>query len=94
MAPAWPFSGPILANPDFRRRFLSRLRDLCGTVFTPESMAPIIDQLAERLRPAVEIRAWTLRLDSRQAMREFDNDIRSFQAQVEGRRRFLLRELE
>lgn len=92
--PPGHFSGPILANPEFRRRFLSRVRDLCHTVFTSESMAPVIERLAERVRPEVEIRARTLRIDPRGALREFDNDIRSFHAQVNGRRRFLLEELE
>jgi hypothetical protein len=34
------FSGPLLANPQFRQRFLARLREVCATLFTEEKFFP------------------------------------------------------
>lgn len=88
--PPGHFSGPLLANPQFRCRFLARLKNLCETVFTTERMEPLIRSLEERLQPEIALRARTRRIDPRVTQREFENDIRSFRAQVAGRRRFIL----
>lgn len=54
------FSSPLLANPQFRARFLARLRELCSTTFTPEKFGPVIDGLEHRLEPEVRFRASSL----------------------------------
>lgn len=54
--PGW-FSGPLLANPTFRARFLSRLREICETTFTPENFEPVIAGLEQRLAPEVRYKA-------------------------------------
>lgn len=54
--PAGWFSGPLLANPEFRRRFLARLRQLCETEFTEAAFHPVIHDLAKRLEPEVRHR--------------------------------------
>lgn len=51
------FSAPLLANPEFRARYLARLRQLCDTVFTPEAFEPVIAGLEYRLEPEVRYRA-------------------------------------
>jgi hypothetical protein len=51
------FSSPLLANPQFRTRFLSRLQELCRTAFTPEALEPLIAGLQHRLEPEVRHRA-------------------------------------
>ncbi len=54
--PGW-FSGPLLANPEFRAHFKTRLRELLNTQFTPEAMEPVIARLHETLAPEIRYRA-------------------------------------
>ncbi len=54
--PGW-FSGPLLANPEFRTRFLRRLREIAEKVFTPEAMEPAIAAVERNLAPEVRYRA-------------------------------------
>jgi hypothetical protein len=77
------FSGPLLANPEFRKRFLARLRELCETRFTPEKMNPVIDAMEQRLEPEI----------SAESKSEFRRNVQSFREQVVGRRKFILEEL-
>jgi len=88
------FSGPLLANAEFRRRFLGRLREICQTVFTEARMIPIIDALEKRLEPEIPVRARTMREGAQQAQTEFRADIESFRRQVTNRRTFILAELD
>ena len=77
------FSGPLLANTEFRKRFLARLRELCDTHFTPEQMNPVIDAMEQRLEPEI----------APAAKSEFRRHVQSFRQQVVGRRKFMLEEL-
>jgi hypothetical protein len=88
------FSGPLLANPEFRRRFLSRLREICETIFTPEAMAPVIQALETRLEEEVAYRAQLARQNPEAALRQFRADMQSFRNQVVHRREFILKELD
>jgi len=87
------FSGPLLADPEFRRRFLDRLREVCETVFTPATMDPIIDAMAQRLEPEIAVGAELRRVNPEAALAEFRNHIRSFHDQVQHRRQFILDQL-
>ena len=49
--PGW-FSGPLLANPQFRKLFLARTKEILETTYTEEIFNPIIDAMEERLQPA------------------------------------------
>jgi hypothetical protein len=77
--PGW-FSGPLLANRDFRLAFLNRLRALCTDVFTEEKLIPIIDALQQRLEPEI----------SRNDLGQFRREIQSLRNQVKYRRKFIL----
>jgi hypothetical protein len=88
------FSGPLLANPDFRRRFLVRLRDICTSVFTEERIYPLIDEMEKKLGNEVPIRAALQGRPAEAALSEFRANIQSFRDQVIHRRRFVLAELE
>lgn len=92
--PAGYFSGPLLANPEFRKRFLLRLEELCTTVFTEETFRPIIDTMERRLEPEITLRAQAQGADPRHALREFAGYMQSFRAQVQNRRKFILNELQ
>jgi spore coat protein CotH len=87
------FSGPLLVNPEFRKKFLARLRDICETAFTEEKLLPVIDALEKRLEPEIRVRADAIGEDSRQALKIFHSDIQSFRNQVQHRRKFILSEL-
>ncbi len=77
--PGW-FSGPLLANLEFRRAFLKRLQDLCDRSFTEQKMLPLINAMEQRLEP--EIPAYGLE--------RFHSDIQSLRNQVKYRRKFIL----
>ena len=98
-APMWwrepgYFSGPMLANPQFRQRFLARLREVCTTIFTEERMFPLIDDLGRRLEAEVPVRAEVQGDDPTEALAQFRADLQSFRNQVINRRKFILTELD
>ena len=88
--PPGHFSGPLLANREFRQRFLARVRELCETVFTPEKFGPVIQSLANRLEEEVRVRARLTDRDAEGAVRRFHENIESLRNQVVNRRKFLL----
>ena len=88
------FSGPLLANSDFRRRFLERLREICTNVFTEGKIFPLIEGMETRLAAEIPIRA-SLSMKSPQAGEaEFRANIQSLRNQVTHRRKYLIAELE
>jgi spore coat protein CotH len=91
--PPGHFSGPLLANPEFRRRFLLRLREVCETVFTTERMAPFIDGLQNRLEEEVAFSANLRGQDPTFALKQFHADLQALRNQVVHRREFILKEL-
>jgi hypothetical protein len=67
----------LLENEEFKTRFINRTADLHNTVFKPEKMIPIIDSLAEMIRP--EIPRQQAKYDSSAMNWEMEiNDIRRF----------------
>jgi hypothetical protein len=88
------FSSPLLANPQFRKIFLARTRELLETVYTPERMKPLIGRMRENLREEVELRAKITGGDPRQDLEFFEHCLRGFEQHVELRRRFLLAQPE
>ncbi|MDB6036432.1 MAG: Inner spore coat protein [Verrucomicrobiales bacterium] len=91
--PPGPFSGPLLANPFFRKKLETRLKEICTTVFTPEQFGPVIQTLQDQLRPEVGLRAQARGENIQDALRTFDEHIESFRRQVVNRRKFLLQQL-
>jgi hypothetical protein len=87
------FSGPLLAQPEFRARYLKRLKEFIETEFTEAKMRLIIDDLAKRLEPEVRHRAEIRGSTAESLLRQFRGDMDSFRRQVTGRRAFLLKEL-
>ncbi|HVK10934.1 MAG TPA: CotH kinase family protein, partial [Gemmataceae bacterium] len=55
--PGGHFSGPLLANPHFRKVFLARTRELLDKVYTKETYFPLIDETARRLGDEAALRA-------------------------------------
>ena len=87
------FSGPLLANLQFRRAFLAKLNDVCNNAFTEEKMLPLINALEKRLEPEIPIRARLTGQSPRQALDRFYSDIQSLRNQVKYRRQFILEEI-
>jgi hypothetical protein len=87
------FSGPLLANPEFRKLFLARLREFCTTTFTDEKLFPIINAMEKRLEPEIAIRVNAPGEDAQYTLQRFHKDIQSFRNQVQNRRKFILAEL-
>jgi hypothetical protein len=87
------FSGPLLAQPDFRERFLTRLKTFVNEEFTEEKFRPVIDDLARRLEPEVRHRAEVRGSTEESLLRQFRADMDSFRRQLTGRRAFLVKEL-
>jgi hypothetical protein len=87
------FAEPLLANEEFRKRFLARLRELCDGPFTEAQFGPVIDGLQNRLLGEVTFRADALGYDPEAAVREFRTQIESFRRQVVKRREFILQQL-
>ena len=54
--PGW-FSGPLLADPEFRQVFLARTKQLVETVYTDSVFGPVLDRYAEQLTPG-ESHCW------------------------------------
>ncbi|HEX7858938.1 MAG TPA: CotH kinase family protein [Verrucomicrobiae bacterium] len=81
--PAGWFSGPLLANPQFRKVFLTRLKELCETTFTEKEFGPVIEGMKQRLRPEMP----------QGAVAQFDADMESFKRQLTNRRKFVLKEV-
>jgi len=88
------FSGPLLANEEFRKRFLARLREVCQTLFTEAKMFPLINAMEQKLEPEIAVRARATGEDASAAQHQFRADIDSFRRQVINRRKFILTELD
>jgi hypothetical protein len=87
--PGW-FSGPLLANPEFRKVFLAQTRRILDTVYTEAVMGPVIDRLENQLLPEVRARAQQERQDAEGAVRALRSDITRVREHLRERRRFLL----
>ena len=87
------FSSPLLANPQFRGKFLARLKVICETQFTQKEFFPVIDALEKQLQPEVRYRATGRGQDAQAAVAEFAGEMASFRRFVKERRKFLLQEL-
>jgi len=90
--PGW-FSGPLLANREFRKAFLARLNVICTTTFTEEKMVPLIDAMEKRLTPEVPIRAELVGESRQAALEQFHHEIQSLRNQVKYRRQFILQQI-
>jgi len=88
------FSRPLLANPQFRKVFLQKTRDILENVYTKEVYFPIIDNLAKTLREDVQLRAKMNGGDPGNGLVELDHNTKSLKAHLEKRREWLLAQPE
>ena len=88
------FSKPLLANAEFRKRFLQRTREILEKHYTPEVMFQVIDEMAAKLRPEIPIRAAAIQEAPAEALKRFEANIASLKENLTKRREFLLKEPE
>jgi hypothetical protein len=88
------FSKPLLANPQFRKLFLARTKELLEKVYTEEVMFPLIKGLQERLEDEVKFRAQLQGQDGKQAVEHFHRNLDTLRTHLKKRRQFLLAQEE
>jgi hypothetical protein len=86
------FSKPLLANPHFRRVFLTRLKDILDNVYTQQVYFPLLNQTADRLKEDVKIRAKVAGGDASGA--QLAENVQLLKTHLEKRREFLLAQPE
>ena len=86
-------SSPLLANPQFREVFFSRLKQLCETVFTVDVFGPKIEKLKSDLSTEVALRASIHDRNENEAMEDFDKALEAIRKHLVKRREFVLRDL-
>lgn len=84
------FSGPLLANPPFRKLYLARTKQLLEAVFNEKTLGPLLDQTAERLRPEIRQRAEMFKTDAAVAERQCDRQLEALHQHIRQRAEFLL----
>jgi hypothetical protein len=92
--PGGYFSKPLLANPEFRVRFLKRTRQILEETYTEAVFFPVIDAMAARLRPEIPIRAKALEEMPEEALARLDRNVASLKEHLTKRRAFLLAQEE
>src|SRR6186997_965834 len=92
--PGGVFSRPLLANPQFRKHFLARTKELLETVYTEQVFFPLIDQLGERLKDEVQLRAELRRENLKQTAEHLRRNLESLKEHLTKRRNFLLNQDE
>ncbi len=88
------FSGPLLANPTFRKLFLARTKQLIETVFNEKALGPLLDETTAKLRADVTLRADIFKLDAGRAERQFEQQIAAVRQHLAKRGEFLLAQEE
>jgi hypothetical protein len=88
------FSKPLLANPQFRKLFLARTREIVEKIYTEENFFPMIDKLKEQLGDEVRLRAEVLKENPEEAMGRFEGNLESLKEHLRKRREFLLQQEE
>lgn len=84
------FSKPLLANPQFRKQFLARTKEILETVYTEKEFFPVIDKLKDQLSEDVRIRAEAMKESPEEKLAQFDRNLKSLKEHLTKRREFLL----
>ena len=87
-------SRPLLANPEFYKRFLARLGDLTETVFNEKVFGKKIDALRVSLEPEVRLRAQMRGADETDAVAELDRVMNALHQHLVSRRAFVKQNLQ
>ena len=88
------FSRPLLANPQFRKVFLARVKEILDTVYTKDIYFPLLDQTADLLKDDVKLRAKVAWGDVNNAPRQLAENVDSLKTHLTKRREYLLAQPE
>lgn len=88
--PGGAFSRPLLANPQFRKLFLARTKEILESVYTEQVMFPVINSLGERLEEDVTLRAALHKQDAKLAAAHLQRNLTALRTHLTKRRAFLL----
>jgi hypothetical protein len=92
--PPGHFSGPLLANPQFRKVFLARTKEILDRIYTKEVYFPLIDEMADRVREDVILRARARGEDAASGTRALARNVEMLKTHLLKRREFLLQQPE
>ena len=70
--PGGDFSRPMLANPEFYKRFIARMQELTDADLVVKTFDPKIDLLRTTLEPEVRLRARLRGQDEQEAVAELN----------------------
>jgi spore coat protein CotH len=88
------FSGPLLANPQFRKLYVARTKEILETIYTPNVFFPLIDEVGKRLQQEVVIRAQVINDNPEAASKRLETNLQLLKDHLTKRREFLLKEEE
>ena len=88
------FSGPLLSNPQFRKRFLARLKEIVETIYNESVFLPLINQMELQLEPEIRLRAEEYGQDVDVEIDRFHNNLESIKQHLTKRREFILSQEE
>ena len=88
------FSKPLLANPEFRKLFLARTKEILETVYTEKEFFPVIDTIEKQLKDEVRLRAEVMKEDPETKVEQFEKNLKSLKEHLTKRREFLLAQAE
>lgn len=91
--PGW-FSGPLLANPEFRKIFLARTKEILDTIYTEQVFQPVLARMQQQLEPEYKLRAQLQKRDPAAAVAQLKSTIASCLDHLRKRRQFLLTQTE
>ena len=84
------FSGPLLANPQFRKVFLAKTKSILETVYSEKAFGPFLDGVAERMIPEIRARAEAHGEDPADAVARWKESLVRCREHLKRRRAFLL----
>lgn len=88
------FSRPLLANPQFRKVFLTRTREILEKVYSSEVYFPLLDAMARSLEEDVQARAVAAGKTAEVGTAELARNIELLKTHLRERRKFLLEQDE
>jgi len=88
------FSGPLLANPQFRKIFLARTKEILEKSYTKEVYFPLMEVMASSLEEDVKLRGEATGMATDAARQELARNVELLKDHLVKRRQFLLEQPE
>ncbi len=79
----------LMKNPDFKKRFLKRFKEIIASAFDPESAIKKLDRYAAEIRPYIES-DYSRYYGDRYTLKDFDEDIESIRKYLQKRPDYII----